>query len=204
MLQRIKLGGLGGLGILVAALFWVVEALLHAFVFGGESFLDNLFFSDSNENWMRLLISVAVIAFGFYAQKAVDQQEELQGEIRKKGARLQKVIDGCYDAYVSMDQEGQIIDWNRSAEVLFGWPRHKVIGESMEIIIPERLRESHRKGMARYKETNIGSFLYKPVSTQALHRDGFEFPIEIVVTPLKSDGPLEYFAFIRENFSESK
>ncbi len=204
MLQRIKRSGLGGLGILVAILFWVVEALLHVFVFGGESFLDNLFFSDPNENWMRLLISVAVIAFGFYAQAALDQQQALQEKVRKKGARLQNVIDGCYDAYVSMNQEGQIIDWNRSAEVLFGWPRHKVMGKSMEIIIPERLREAHRKGMARYQKTNIGSFLYKPVATQALHRDGFEFPIEIVVTPLKSDGPLEYFAFMRENFPEEK
>jgi len=204
MLQRIKLSGLGGLGVLVAILFWIAEALLHVFVFGGESFLDNLLFSDPNENWMRLLISAAVIAFGFYAQAAVDQQQELQEKIRKKGIRLQNVIDGCYDAYVSMDQEGQIIDWNRSAELLFGWPRQKVIGESMEIIIPERLREGHRKGMARYQKTNIGSFLYKPVSTQALHRDGFEFPIQIVVTPLKSDGPLEYFAFIRENFPEEK
>jgi len=204
MLKRMKLSGIGGLGVLVAILFWIAEALLHALVFGGDSFLDNLFFSDPNENWMRLLISVTVIAFGFYAQAAVDQQQELQETIRKKGARLQKVIDGCYDAYVSMDQEGQIIDWNRSAEVLFGWPRQKVIGKSMEIIIPERLREDHRKGMARYQKTNIGSFLYQPVSTHALHRDGFEFPIEIVVTPLKSDGPLEYFAFIRENFPESK
>ena len=204
MLQRMKLRGLGGLGVLVAILFWIVEALLHVFVFGGESFLKNLLFSDPNENWMRLLISVTVIAFGFYAQAAVDQQQQLLERIRKKGTRVQKVVDGCYDAYVSMDQDGKIIDWNRSAELLFGWPRQKVIGESMEIIIPERFREAHRKGLARYQATNIGSFLYKPVYTQALHRDGFEFPIEIVVTPLNTNGTQEYFAFIRENFPADK
>jgi len=40
--------------------------------------------------------------------------------------------------------------------------------------------------------------LYKPVRTRALHQDGFEFSIEMVVTPIKSDGSEEFFAFIRE------
>lgn len=195
MLQRI---GLGGLGVLMAVLFWIVEALLHSFVFGEDSFLLNFFSPDADEIWMRLLIAAVMIGFGVYAQKAVNQQQALQEKVWKKSERLQKVIDGCYDAYVSMDHEGNISDWNRSAEVLFGWPRHKVIGQSMEMIIPERLREEHRKGMAHYQKTNIGPWLYKPMRTQALHRDNFEFSIEIVVTPLKSDGPLEFFAFIRE------
>jgi len=201
MLQRI---GLGGLGALVAVLFWIVEALLHAFIFGSESFLDNLFLSDANENWMRFIISAALISFGFYAQKSVNKHRLLQAQVHKKSERLQKVIDGCYDAYMSMNQEGQITEWNRSAEKLFGWPRYKVIGKSMEMIIPERLREGHRKGLAHYQKTNIGPFLYKPMVTQALHQDGFEIAIEIVVTPLQSDGPLEYFAFVREKSFKDK
>jgi len=195
MLQRI---GLGGLGILVAVLFWIVEALLHSFVFGEDTFLNNLLTPDADEIWMRLLIAAAVIGFGFYAQRAVEQQKKMQEQIRKKGERLHEIIDCSYDAYVSIDESGQINEWNRSAEVLFGWPRHKIIGKAITKIIPERLHEAHIKGMSHYQRSNIGPMLYKPVRVQALHRDGFEFAIEMVVTPLKSDGRPEFFAFIRE------
>ncbi|PJA31978.1 MAG: two-component hybrid sensor and regulator [Zetaproteobacteria bacterium CG_4_9_14_3_um_filter_53_7] len=195
MLQR---AGLGKLGILVAVLFWIVEALLHSFVFGDDTFFRNLFRSDPNELWMRVLISAVVIGFGFYAQRAIEQQQRMQEQIRKKSERLHDVIDCSYDAYISMDASGQINDWNRSAEVLFGWPRHKIVGKPITLIIPERLREAHLKGMSHYQKLNIGPWLYKPMRTQALHRDGFEFAVEMVVTPLKTDGDAEFFAFIRE------
>jgi len=195
MLQRI---GLGKLGVLVAVLFWVVEALLHSFVFGEETFLESLFTPDADEIWMRMLISFVVIGFGFYAQRAVDQLDALQVQLRKKSQRLHEVIDHSYDAYISMDAEGKITGWNRSAEILFGWPRHRIIGKQIDEIIPERLREAHHKGMSHYKRSNIGPMLYKPMHTQALHRDGFEFAVEMVVTPLESAGTQEFFAFIRE------
>lgn len=198
MIHRI---GLSGLGVLVAVLFWPAEALLHVFVFGDESFVGNLFSGDANENWMRVLISATLVGFGFYAQRAVDRHHLLQDQLRKKGERLQEIIDHSYDAYVSADQDGNIIEWNRSAEILFGWPRHKIIGQPLEMIVPERMREEHRHGMAHYKSTNIGPWLYKPMRTQGLHRDGFEFSIEMVVTPLKTEGAMEFFAFIREQNS---
>lgn len=195
MLQRM---GYSGLGILVAVLFWPAEALLHVFIFRDESFIDNLLSGDANENWMRLLISATLIGFGFYAQRDFGRQQALQGQLEKKGERLQAIIDHTYDAYVSADADGNIIEWNRSAEILFGWPRHKIIGEPLEMIVPERLREEHRRGMQHYKKTNIGPWLYKPMRTQGLHRDGFEFSIEMVVTPLTTEGGMEFFAFIRE------
>jgi len=195
MLQRI---GLCKLGMLVAVLFWFMEALLHSYLFGEDTFFNNLFNPDANEMWMRLLISAVVIGFGFYAQQAVNQQCDLQKQMRKKSERLHEIIDHSYDAYVSMDARGCITGWNRSAEILFGWPRHKILGKQIDEIVPERLRESHHKGMSHYERSNIGPMLYKPVQTQALHRDGFEFPVQMVITPLKSEDSQEFFAFIRE------
>jgi len=195
MLHRI---GLCKLGILVAVLFWLVEALLHSFVFGEDTFFNNLFSPDANEMWMRVLISAVVIGFGFYAQKAVVQQQAMQEQMRKRSERLHEIIDHSYDAYVGMNADGCITGWNRSAEILFGWPRHKVIGKQVDVIIPERLREAHHKGMRHYQRSNIGPMLYKPMNTQGLHRDGFEFAIQMVVTPLKTETTQEFFAFIRE------
>jgi PAS domain S-box-containing protein len=101
-----------------------------------------------------------------------------------------------------MDDEGIITGWNRSAETLFGWQMNEVMGQPLaETIIPERQREAHYKGLEVYKESSVGPWLYKPVYTQAIHRDGSEFVIEMVVTPLQSGDVQEFFAFIRKKSS---
>ena len=198
----IKKMGLAWFGVVVGILYWPAEALIHDFVFGNGNFIGNLFSPDVDEIWMRSLISIMLMAFGYYAQRAVVDHQQMQLRIKAKSKRLQQIIDSSYDAYVSMDNNGVITGWNHSAEVLFGWPLQRILGQPVTTIIPERLREGHVKGLAHYQKESIGSFLYKPVLTQGLHRDGFELPIEIVITPIKSEGVQEFFAFIREQTTE--
>jgi len=190
--------GMIRVGILLAIVYWPIEAFVHAILFSEGSFVGNLIYPDAHELWMRMLISVIFIAFGWYAQRGLDRQHLLQHQLYKKRERLQEMIDRCYDAYVSMDSEGKVTGWNRSAEEMFGWPRQNIIGQRMELLMPESMRAAHRKGMQVYQEQNIGSWLYKPMRTTGLHRDGSEFPVDMVVTPLNSDGEVEFFAFIRK------
>ena len=151
---------------------------------------------------MRTIISMAFIGFGLIAQRGINQQHIFQKRMHEERDRLHKIIDNTYDAYVGMDEDGNIVDWNRSAEALFGWPMNEVMGQALaEIIIPERQREAHQKGLKHYKENSVGSWLYKPVYTQAMHRDGSEFVVEMVVTPLQSGDTQEFFAFIRKKSS---
>ena len=195
MLQRI---GFTGLGVLVGILYWPGEAAVHAWVFADAGFFDSLFVTDPHEIWMRMLISLAFIGFGWVAQRGINEQRELQLRLRRKRDRLHHILDSAYDAYVGMDEAGRIVDWNRSAEVMFGWRANEAIGRLLvDTIMPEHYREAYLKGMKRYLEMGIGSWLYKPVHTQALHRDGSELDIEMVVTPIKAGDSQEFFAFIR-------
>ena len=53
------------------------------------------------------------------------------------------------DAYVSMGADGRIIDWNPRAEAMFGWSADEVEGRLLdEVLVPERLRDEHRRGLA--------------------------------------------------------
>ena len=85
MLQRI---GFTGLGILVGILYWPGEAAVHAFIFDDAAFFDSLFVSDPHEIWMRMLISLAFIGFGWIAQRGINEQRELQTRLRRKRDRL--------------------------------------------------------------------------------------------------------------------
>jgi len=198
-LQRVSLIGLG---VVVAILYWPVEAAVDSFLFSNRGFFNSLFINEAHEIWMRTIVSIVFIAFGWLAQRGLKQQHIFQKRLHEERDRLHKVIENTYDAYVSMNEEGKITGWNRSAETLFGWQMNEAMGQPLaEIIIPERQREAHDKGLKEYKENSVGPWLYKPVYTQAIHRDGSEFVIEMVVTPLQSGDVQEFFAFIRKKSS---
>jgi PAS domain S-box-containing protein len=106
--------------------------------------------------------------------------------------RLARVLETAHEAFVGMDSEGRIVDWNPRAETTFGWSREEILGRSLaETIIPDRYREAHHRGLSRFLGTGEGPVLNQRFEITALHRDGHEFPIELAIWPLRwKDGYL--------------
>jgi len=197
MIQRY---GLTVLGVVVGLLFWPLEALMHAFVFDKGSFMVNLFSRDPDELWMRTLITLSFIAFGWLGQRSLREQHKLQAQLILKRDRLSQIIDLTYDAYIAIDDQGQVIGWNRSAEQMFGWRRPDVMGKELALlIIPEPVRAAHQQGMQRYMQNGTATMLYRPLHLKACHRDGSVFKINLLITPLRSGARQEFFAFIRRD-----
>jgi diguanylate cyclase (GGDEF)-like protein/PAS domain S-box-containing protein len=88
-----------------------------------------------------------------------------------------------------MNASGRIIDWNDAAQRTFGYDRDEVVGRELaETIVPERLRQSHREGLARYLRTGERRILDERTELSAIHRDGYEFPIEITISCARPAG----------------
>lgn len=116
-----------------------------------------------------------------------------------RDATIQLLLDTAMDAVVIMFADGSIADFNHNAEALFGWPREDAVGQSMaEMIIPERYRERHRKGIEIYLETGEGPLLRKRIMVSALKRSGEEFPVELSICPVRSGGQTIFIGFIRD------
>ena len=110
-------------------------------------------------------------------------------ERRQAEERFRLILDGAHEAFVGMDADGAIIDWNVQAEATFGWTRAEAVGRVLEeTIIPARHREAHRRGLARFLATGAGPLLRRRLEVEALHRDGREFPVELTITPLTLGG----------------
>jgi PAS domain S-box-containing protein len=110
-----------------------------------------------------------------------------------------QIIDGAREAFVSMDQKGEILAWNRAAEEMFGWPAAKAIGKPLaELIVPERYRDAHSRGLDRFLRTGKGPMLNSRVELLALHRDGTEFPVEVSITAVRVRGGFSFHAFIHD------
>ena len=109
------------------------------------------------------------------------------------------LIRSAYDAFVSIDRFGTITDWNVAAESMFGWSRDEALGLPLaDVIVPERYREAHLKGIERYLATGEGPVLNKRLELSALHRTGEEFAIELAIWPVGSGDAQAFCAFVRD------
>jgi PAS domain S-box-containing protein len=121
------------------------------------------------------------LAPGLMDQAAIAVGNALSFErARALAATTEAVVETGSDAFISMDAEGLICDWNARAEAMLGHPRGEARGRSLaRLIVPERLREAHREGFATFLATGRWSLLDGPVEMPALRRDGVELPVEV-------------------------
>lgn len=133
------------------------------------------------------------------ARKEAEQRRQAELEHRAIASLHHLVVSSSLDAIVAMDAAGKVTMWNPQAEALFGWKSHEIIGlELASIIIPNRMRDAHRKGLAKFLETGAGPILGKHLEMAARNRLGQEFPIELTVVHHKSDGGDVFIGFLRD------
>jgi PAS domain S-box-containing protein len=88
-------------------------------------------------------------------------------------------LEQAADAIVVSDAKGTIRAWNASAAHLFGIPADEALGRSLDIIIPERLREAHWAGFHKAVETGAMRLAGAPTVTRALHPTGRRLYVEM-------------------------
>jgi PAS domain S-box-containing protein len=133
-----------------------------------------------------------------------DRVQERTLQLRQSEERAGLIIDAALDAVITIDDAGRLTGWNPQAEKIFGWTRDEVLGRLVdETIMPERYREPHRTGLARYLETGEERVLNKRIELVAIHRNGEEFPVELAITPIRGKNAVSFSAFIRD-VSEAK
>ncbi len=129
----------------------------------------------------------------------VTQRANVDSAIRESEQRTRQAIDNALDAVISIDAADVVTGWNPQAEATFGWSADDAIGRMLhELIIPERYRDAHLRGLARYRATGTGVLIDRRVELSALDKDGREFPIELAISPLSTNSGLTFSAFVRD------
>lgn len=109
------------------------------------------------------------------------------------------VLDTAHEAFVAMDEAGDVTEWNRAAERTFGWTREEAVGRELaELIIPPELREQHRVGLALFLSEGHGPVLDRRIELPAQHRDGHEVPVEITISAPRVDDRFFFHAFAHD------
>jgi diguanylate cyclase (GGDEF)-like protein/PAS domain S-box-containing protein len=114
------------------------------------------------------------------------------------------VIETASDAFVSLAEDGTIVEWNRKAEETFGWTRDEAIGLPLATtIVPERYRAVHERGFEHFMRTGVGTVVGGTLEVSAVRRDDTEFPVELSIWVTISQGVRRINAFVRDT-SERK
>jgi PAS domain S-box-containing protein len=109
--------------------------------------------------------------------------------------RYEQILENAVDAFIAMDSNGAITDWNLQAEATFGWSRSEVLGKSFsELIVPKRDHKAHAENLQRVLETGDG----QRIEITVLHRDAYEFPVELAISPIQCNGKCFFAAFVRD------
>lgn len=100
-----------------------------------------------------------------------------------------QIVEGSPDAVVFGDREGKIRIWNAGAEAMFGFTAAEALGQSMDIIIPERLRGRHWEGYDKVMATGVSRYgADHLLAVPAITKDGRTLSIEFTIQMLKGPG----------------
>src|SRR3954451_21666299 len=119
--------------------------------------------------------------------------------LRESMARKSAILDAAFDCVITMDADGRVVEVNRATERTFGYRADEMVGRDLaDLIIPDELREPHRRGLRRYLATGHGRMLDHPRDLTGLRADGSVFPVEVAITRPELDGPALFTGYLRD------
>jgi diguanylate cyclase (GGDEF)-like protein/PAS domain S-box-containing protein len=125
--------------------------------------------------------------------------EERTAELAESIANHRAILEQANDAFVMLDEEGRIVEWNRAARTAFGWTRSQAYGRLFsELILPEEERTAFDADLAGFIATGVTERVGRRVELLACTRDAREIPIEMSMRS-RWRGNRRYFdAFLRD------
>jgi PAS domain S-box-containing protein len=141
-------------------------------------------------------------------EERVDQRtlelEQALTTVRASQQRIVNIIETAQDAFISVDLDGRITDWNSAAQAMLGWSRQDAVGRMLfDVIIAERHRAIAWAALKSFRETGQLDLLGRRVERTLMRRDGVEITAEMT-TGLVGTGEGVFFSVFLHDVSERK
>jgi PAS domain S-box-containing protein len=92
---------------------------------------------------------------------------------------FQAIVEQAPDAIIFADRDGAIRVWNVGAETLFGYSAAEVLGSSLDVIIPERLRNAHWAGFRKALDSGHTKYAGQVLTTRSIHKSGNRLYVDL-------------------------
>lgn len=147
-----------------------------------------------------------VIIFADITSRRESEQERLELMESERSARAAAKADGRFrelleaapDAILEVDRDGRIVLLNAVAEKIFGYTRAELLGQALELLIPSDLRSRHEQHRSAYWSRPTTRPMGSGLDLYAQRKDGSRFPVEISLSPVKSEDTFRVSAIVRD------
>jgi PAS domain S-box-containing protein len=112
--------------------------------------------------------------------------------------RFRELLEAAPDAIMQVDAEGRIILLNRVTEDMFGYTRDELLGQPVEVLIPQELRTLHAGHRTHYRQHPMTRTMGSSLALEGIRKDGSRFPVEISLSPSASEEGFRVTAIIRD------
>jgi len=154
-----------------------------------------------------ILASGALISclLGLFLATLMNSAKSIRAEVERKTAEiadarngLQAVLDTVVDGVIRISSDGIIVDFNPSAERIFGYSAKEVIGKNVDMLLPEPYHSRHDGYLSNYLSTGIEKIIGKGRVVSAKRKDGSVFPIELGVNKIVLKGQVGFVGSVRD------
>jgi len=109
-----------------------------------------------------------------------DELAQALARVRASEQRIANILETAHDAFIGIDMDGAICDWNSAAEAMLGWRREQVLGrQAVDLIVPERFRAASHAALRVFRDSGRLDILGRRVERVLCRRDGSEVEIEM-------------------------
>ena len=131
--------------------------------------------------------------------ESIAAERTMSATARQKQAQNNAILSASMDAIITIDQNGNVIDYNQVAEQTFGWTYDEIFGLKLgDFIIPKHKRRAHQKDMQAFLISKTSPVINQRLELTAVHKSGQTLPIEINISPIETEQGTLFTAFIRD------
>ena len=137
--------------------------------------------ADGKESWldtnkMPLRDSEGKIIGILGTYEDITERRQSEEALASSESKFRSLAQTASSAIITANSKGEIVLWNPAAEKMFGFLTDEIIGSKLSVIIPERYRKMHEKGLKRVVTTGKTRIMGKTIELYGLKKDGTEFP----------------------------
>ncbi len=131
-------------------------------------------------------------------QAEINERRRTEQALRQSRTEFQALLESAPDAIVSVDAEGRIALVNSQTEKMFGYPREELLGQVVEMLIPLRYHRAHVQHRGGYTASPTTRPMGTGLKLAGRRKDGSEFPVEISLSPVRTQDGFHVMSIIRE------
>ena len=162
--------------------------------------IDEIAFSEHKEHYLNISLNlIPVFILAILNARKYQEILNAEGELRNNEKKTHLIIDTAHDAFVAINEQGKIIEWNNQSEKTFEWMRPEIVGQvAYDTLFPEKEGRRLQKDISGFLRSGNSKFLDQSVEFVGKKKGGQEFPIEISFSSMKFGNENFFNAFIHD------